>query len=63
MSAIKLSGAHVEKIDMTPTFEAAVRMCVLVLTNGTPAGQRMAEEELLSYGRTLDNLKASGRLP
>jgi hypothetical protein len=45
-------------IDMTPTFEQATRMAILVLHRGTPEGQRMAEEELLRYARELDRLKA-----
>jgi hypothetical protein len=47
-----------ETIDMTPTFEQATRMAILVLHRGTPEGQRMAEEELLRYARELDRLKA-----
>jgi hypothetical protein len=46
-------------IDMTPSFENAVRMCIDILKNGTPTGQRTAAEELLRYGRELDRLKAS----
>jgi hypothetical protein len=48
-----------ETIDMTPTFEQATRMAILVLHRGTPEGQRMAEEELLRYARELDRLKAA----
>lgn len=48
-----------ETIDMTPTFEQAVKMCIVLLKDGTPQGQREAEEELLRYGRELDRLKAA----
>jgi hypothetical protein len=43
----------------TPTFEQASRMCIVALTNGTPEGKRMAEEELLRYARELDRLAAA----
>lgn len=46
-----------ETIDMTPTFEQAVKMCIFTLRNGTPEGIQMATEELLRYGRELDRLK------
>jgi len=47
----------IQTVNMTPTFEQAVRMCITVLHRGTPEGIRMAEEELLRYGRELDRLK------
>ena len=56
---IKLSGfKRPEVIDMTPTFEEAVKLCCMVLRDGTPEGQRQATEELMRYGRELDRLKA-----
>ena len=47
-----------KNMDMTPTFEQATRMAMLVLQNGSPEGVRMAEQELLRYGRQLDRLVA-----
>lgn len=47
-------------IDCTPSFEGAVRMCLAVLANGTPEGERMAAEELLRYGRELDRIAREG---
>ena len=50
-----------QTIDMTPTFEQAVNMCIVALENGTPEGKQMAREELQRYGRELDRLaKAAG---
>lgn len=43
-------------IDMTPTFEQAARMCIMVLENGTAEGKKMAREELLRYCRQYDEL-------
>ena len=57
MTTIKLKKAEPDYIDMTPSFEQATRMAILVLHRGTPEGQRMAEEELLRYARELDRLK------
>ena len=50
-----------EYIDLTPNFEAATAMCIVALKNGTPEGQRMAEQELLRYARELDRLAAQAR--
>lgn len=42
------------------TFEQAVRMCLVLLEDGTAQGKQDAREELLRYGRELDRLKAAG---
>lgn len=46
-------------IDVTPSFEQATRMCLLVLENGTEEGKDMARNELLRYARQLDRLSGS----
>lgn len=48
-------------INMTPTFEAAVNMCIIALENGTNEGKQIAREELLRYGRELDRLASQSR--
>ena len=51
-------------IDMTPTFETTVTMCILMLDSGTTEAREFAIEELTRYGRALDALKAAGiKLP
>ena len=45
-------------IDMTPTWEAAVRIYLLVLEDGTDEGKDMAREELLRLARQYDALVA-----
>ena len=58
--AIKLSeplDKHAATVELVPSFESAVRMCILALHRATPEGQRIAEDELIRYGRMLDALK------
>lgn len=45
-----------EKINMTPSFEAATNMCIMALESGNGEGRRIAKIELLRYGRMLDQL-------
>jgi len=45
-------------IDMTPTWEAAVRIYLLVLEDGEEKGKEMAREELLRLARQYDELVA-----
>jgi hypothetical protein len=43
-------------IDMTPTWETAVRIYMLVLEDGSEAGKVTAREELLRLARQYDAL-------
>ena len=45
-------------IDMTPTWEQAVRIYLLVLEDGTDEGKVTAREELLRLARNYDTLVA-----
>jgi hypothetical protein len=45
-------------IDITPTWEQAVRIYLLVLEDGTEAGKVTAREELLRLARNYDALVA-----
>lgn len=47
---------HAETVELVPSFESAVRMCILALHRATPEGQRIAENELIRYGRMLDDI-------
>jgi hypothetical protein len=46
-------------IDITPTWEQAVRIYLLVLEDGTEEGKDMARKELLRLARTYDALNNS----
>lgn len=41
-------------VDMTPTWEQTVRMCLVLMANGNSDGRAAAEQELLRMGRILD---------
>ena len=45
-------------IDITPTWEAAVRIYMMVLEDGTEEGKVMAREELMRLARNYDALVA-----
>ena len=45
-------------IDMTPTWEQAVRIYLLVLEDGEEKGKEMAREELMRLARNYDALVA-----
>jgi len=45
-------------IDMTPTWETAVRIYMMVLEDGTEEGKETAREELLRLARQYDELVA-----
>lgn len=45
-------------IDMTPTWETAVRIYMMVLEDGTEEGKVTAREELLRLARNYDQLTA-----
>lgn len=45
-------------IDITPTWEQAVRIYLLVLEEGTEEGKEIARKELLRLARTYDALIA-----
>jgi hypothetical protein len=45
-------------IDITPTWEAAVRIYMMVLEDGTEEGKEMAREELMRLARNYDALVA-----
>jgi len=45
-------------IDMTPTWETAVRIYLMVLEDGTEEGKITAREELMRLARQYDDLTA-----
>ena len=45
-------------IDLTPSWEAAVRIYLMVLEDGEEKGKEMAREELLRLARQYDDLTA-----
>jgi hypothetical protein len=48
-------------IDLTPTWETAVHIYLLVLEEGAEEGKAMARQELLRLARTYDALVAEKR--
>jgi len=44
-------------VDLTPSFEGAVSICILLLESGDASGKKAARDELRKYGRMLDALK------
>jgi hypothetical protein len=53
-----VKGTEMKYIDMTPTWEQAVRIYLLVLEDGTDEGKVTAREELLRLARNYDTLVA-----
>ena len=49
-------------IDITPTWEQAVHVYLLVLEEGTEEGKAMAREELLRLARNYDALVADAKV-
>jgi hypothetical protein len=45
-------------IDITPSWETAVRIYIMVLEDGTEEGKEMAREELMRLARNYDTLVA-----
>jgi hypothetical protein len=45
-------------IDMTPSWETAVRIYIMVLEDGEEKGKEMAREELMRLARQYDDLTA-----
>ena len=45
-------------IDMTPSWETAVRIYIMVLEDGEEKGKEMAREELMRLARNYDELVA-----
>jgi hypothetical protein len=43
-------------IDITPTWEQAINMHLVIIKHGTPEGKEMARDELLKIGRQMDTL-------
>lgn len=50
-------------MNIAPSFEQATKVCIFALRDGTPEGQRMAEQELLRYARELDRLAEPAPTP
>lgn len=48
-------------IDCTPTWTASVPLLLHILQNGTPKGQKMAEEEILRMAAAADAHVASAK--
>jgi hypothetical protein len=42
-------------IDITPSWEGQVRMCLMIISGATPHAVSTAQEELLRMGRILDH--------
>ena len=49
-------------IDITPTWETAVRIYMMVLEDGTEEGKVTAREELLRLARQYDALTAGAKV-
>jgi hypothetical protein len=54
----QVKGTNMRTIDMTPTWETAVRIYMMVLEDGTEEGKVTAREELLRLARNYDALVA-----
>jgi hypothetical protein len=54
----QVKGTNMKYIDMTPTWEQAVRIYLLVLEEGEEKGKIAAREELLRLARQYDALVA-----
>jgi hypothetical protein len=54
----QVKGTNMKHIDITPTWETAVRIYLLVLEDGTEEGKETAREELLRLARQYDELTA-----
>jgi hypothetical protein len=54
----QVKGTNMRTIDLTPTWEAAVRIYLMVLEDGEEKGKEMAREELLRLARQYDELVA-----
>jgi hypothetical protein len=51
-------GTNMRTIDITPSWETAVRIYMMVLEEGTEEGKASAREELLRLARNYDALVA-----
>ena len=51
--------SETETINATPTWEATVRMLMVVLENGTPEGKAMAREEIIRLAKSVDEQQGS----
>jgi hypothetical protein len=51
-------GTNMKHIDMTPSWETAVRIYIMVLEDGEEKGKEMAREELMRLARNYDALVA-----
>jgi hypothetical protein len=54
----QVKGTKMKHIDITPSWETAVNIYLLVLEEGTEEGKAMAREELLRLARNYDALTA-----
>jgi hypothetical protein len=54
----KVKGTEMRTIDMTPTWETAVRIYIMVLEDGEEKGKVAAREELMRLARNYDTLVA-----
>jgi hypothetical protein len=53
-----VKGTEMKTIDLTPTWETAVHIYLLVLEEGAEEGKAIARQELLRLARTYDALVA-----
>jgi hypothetical protein len=54
----QVKGTNMRTIDLTPSWETAVRIYIMVLEEGTEEGKASAREELLRLARQYDALVA-----
>jgi hypothetical protein len=54
----QVKGTNMRTIDLTPSWETAVRIYIMVLEEGTEQGKVAAREELLRLARQYDALVA-----
>ena len=57
--ALRAAQNIMKTIDMTPTWETAVHIYLMVLEDGTEEGKDMARKELLRLARTYDALNTN----
>jgi hypothetical protein len=54
----QVKGTNMRTIDLTPSWETAVRIYIMVLEDGEEKGKEMAREELMRLARNYDALVA-----
>lgn len=52
---VEYNGQMVEAIDLTPTWEQAAGIYVLIMLDGSEEGKQQAAEDLMDMGKKFDN--------